>query len=57
MFALQFSILSTFVAATSAQSGWWTNPKAVVEAANAEFAAFFEAGNFTGCASTYVDAA
>lgn len=44
--------LGAMIAAVSAQTSWWTDPKAVVTAANVEFATFFNAGNFTACAGT-----
>lgn len=46
--------LGAMIAAVSAQTSWWTDPKAVVTAANVEFATFFNAGNFTACAGTWV---
>jgi len=47
--------LGAMIAAVSAQTSWWTDPKAVVTAANVEFATFFNAGNFTACAGTYTE--
>lgn len=50
----KFFSLGAMIAAVSAQTSWWTDPKAVVTAANVEFATFFNAGNFTACAGTWV---